>query len=444
MRSNSKYSNEDPNMAEGKFEKLDLQTEEKILSLNVKELTKLANELKLDEESMQGTSRRDLSKLVRKTIEQNVQLCENVTGKVEYLNKLQKFLQIEQPPPLETQNEEVDDPGDVGGSEVQSQPQQFMKVGESNALTVYRREFKIIGSIGPETQKDRLSFVSLTRQVESGKCKGYSENEITESVIRAISPTLKLRSYVETMEGLTLKKLLQVLKAHNKQKSATELYHELTILCQDPKESAEDFLIRALDLRQQVLFTSRVMEEDVKYSPELVQAVILRALETGIKSETVCAKMRPLFKKSNITDEELIKGVNDAMSEETERSKKLTLSSRKQAAKVNSCIRNRNELASKVPENTQCEDKNKQDTLMMTLEAVKADIANIKSSMAANNHQGNQRDDDNTLKPACLNCKSQGNKNCTHCYKCGSNEHYARGCKQQSGNGRGLLQRDRK
>ena len=322
-----------------------------------------------------------------------------------------------------------------------------MKVGESNALTVYRREFKIIGWIGPETQKDRLSFVSLTLQVESGKCKGYSENELTESVIRAISPTLKLRSYVETMEGLTLKKLLQVLKAHYKQKSATELYHELTILCQDPKESTEDFLIRALDLRQQVLFASRVMEEDVKYSPELVQVtdpVLLRALETGIKSETICAKMRPLFKKSNITDEELIKGVNDAMSEETERSKKLTLSSRTQAAKVNSCIRNRNELAAKVPESTQCEDKNKQDTLMMTLEAVKADIANIKSSMAANNHQGNQRDDDNRLKPACLNCKSQGNKNCAHCYKCGSNEHYARGCKQRSGNGRGLLQRDRK
>ena len=79
------------------------------------------------------------------------------------------------------------------------------------------------------------------------------------------------------MEGLTLKKLLQILKAHYKQKSATELYHELTILCQDPKESAEDFLIRALELRQQVLFTSRVMEEDVKYSHELVQAVLLDA-----------------------------------------------------------------------------------------------------------------------------------------------------------------------
>ena len=205
------------------------------------------------------------------------------------------------------------------------------------------------------------------------------------------------------MEGLTLKKLLQILKAHYKQKSATELYHELTILCQDPKESAEDFLIRALELRQQVLFTSRVMEEDVKYSHELVQAVLLRALETGIKNKTIYAKMRPLFKKHDITDEELIKGVGDAMSEETERLNKLTLSSRKQAAKVNSCMYDKDGQESKASKNVQSGEKGKCDTLMMTLEAVQTDIANIKSSVVANNrNDGKQR-------PACPKCKSQGN-----------------------------------
>ncbi len=57
-------------MAEGKFEELDLKIEEDILSLDINELTKLANELKLDEESIQDKSRRVLSKLVRKTIDQ--------------------------------------------------------------------------------------------------------------------------------------------------------------------------------------------------------------------------------------------------------------------------------------------------------------------------------------------------------------------------------------
>ena len=45
-------------MAERKFEELDLKIEEDILSLDINELTKLANELKLDEESIQGKSRR--------------------------------------------------------------------------------------------------------------------------------------------------------------------------------------------------------------------------------------------------------------------------------------------------------------------------------------------------------------------------------------------------
>ncbi|CAB4027359.1 Hypothetical predicted protein, partial [Paramuricea clavata] len=382
---------------------------EDILSLDVNELVKLANKLELGEENIEGKSRRVLSKLVRKTIDENAELCQTVPKKVEYLHKLQELLEIE-PPPLEDATEDTEDnTGDVAASQSPAPLKETtpkvvtVSSGQSGSFTVYRRELKIVGMVGPESQKDRLSFVSLTRQVESGKSKGYTESEVIEAVIRAICPTLKLRSYVETMEGLTLKKLLQILKAHYKQKSATELYHELTILCQDPKESAEDFLIRALELRQQVLFTSRVMEEDVKYSHELVQAVLLRALETGIKSETICAKMRPLFKKHDVTDEELIKGVGDAMSEETERLNKLTLSSRKQAAKVNSCMYDKDGQESKASKNVQSGEKGKRDTLMMTLEAVKADIANIKSSMVANNrNDGKQR-------PACPKCKSQGN-----------------------------------
>lgn len=53
---------------------------------------------------------------------------------------------------------------------------------------------------------------------------------------------------IETMDKLKLSKLHHILKAHYKQKSATELYQELTVVCQVAKESDEDFLIRALDL----------------------------------------------------------------------------------------------------------------------------------------------------------------------------------------------------
>jgi hypothetical protein len=73
--------------------------------------------------------------------------------------------------------------------------------------------------------------------------------------------------------------------------------------------------------------------------------------------------MRPLFKKHDVTDEEVIKGVGDAMSEETERLNKLTLSSRKQAAKVNSCMYDKDGQESKASKNVESGEKGKRDTL---------------------------------------------------------------------------------
>ena len=57
-------------------------------------------------------------------------------------------------------------------------------------------------------------------------------------------------------------------------------------------------------------------------------------METGFNNEAVRAKLRPLLKNRTTTDEELIKQTSDAVSEETERASKLSVSSRRQQAKV--------------------------------------------------------------------------------------------------------------
>ena len=50
------------------------------------------------------------------------------------------------------------------------------------------------------------------------------ETEIVEAVIRAVSPSLRrLRSYLEMIQDLSLSRLRQIMKAHFKRKSATEL-----------------------------------------------------------------------------------------------------------------------------------------------------------------------------------------------------------------------------
>ena len=68
------------------------------------------------------------------------------------------------------------------------------------STSVFRRQF--VGQIGHPDEKDKLSFTSLTRQVDTGLKQGYSEQEIVDGVVRAISAGMVLRSYVETFKDL--------------------------------------------------------------------------------------------------------------------------------------------------------------------------------------------------------------------------------------------------
>ena len=81
-----------------------------------------------------------------------------------------------------------------------------------------KRDFKIHGVIVGDNFKDGLSFVSLSCQIDAGLKAGYKENEIIDAVIRAVSPSLQLRSYLEILQDLTLTHLRLIMKAHFKQK----------------------------------------------------------------------------------------------------------------------------------------------------------------------------------------------------------------------------------
>ena len=124
---------------------------------------------------------------------------------------------------------------------------------------LYRREFKISGQIGEPGQTDKLTFVSLTHQFDSGLKLNYKEQKIIDAVILAISPHSSLRSNVETLSDVSLPKtkLRKILRVHYREKSASELYRQLATVFQQPKEGAQQFLLRALDLRNKVGFASK-------------------------------------------------------------------------------------------------------------------------------------------------------------------------------------------
>ena len=133
-----------------------------------------------------------------------------------------------------------------------------------DASKVLRRDFKIHGVVAGDNFKDGISFVSLSLQIAAGLKAGYKEND---AVIRAVSPSLQLRSYLEMIQDLTLTRLRLIMKAHFKQKSGTELYQELSNLRQETSETPRDFLVRAMSLRQQIIFVSSASDSPIKYEP---------------------------------------------------------------------------------------------------------------------------------------------------------------------------------
>jgi len=270
---------------------------------------------------------------------------------------------------------------------------------------------------------------------------------------------LKLRSYLETMKELTLAKLRQMLRAHYKQKSGTELYQELTTMCQLPKETPQDFLIRALDLRQQVLFASQAEGGTVKYESSLVHPLFLHAVETGLQDESVRTKLRPFLQKVDVTDEELMEQINVVVSEESERKGKLGATNHKNI-RVN-CLEVEGEQTESVGQVQQKKPGPKKeaksdrpDRLMVTLEAVQSDIAVLKEAMASQNTKERDRVHfrqpfENQRRRVCPACQTANQEFCDHCFRCGSSDHFARGCRRgaanipNQGNRRRLPPRDR-
>ena len=91
------------------------------------------------------------------------------------------------------------------------------------------------------------------------------------------------------MEGnhkLPLDCCIQILRALYNEKSTTELYNELGQLTQSTKESSAEFLMRALELRQKVIYTLRESTEEMKYSNEPFQTLFIRTVTLGLSNKT--------------------------------------------------------------------------------------------------------------------------------------------------------------
>ena len=299
------------------------------------------------------------------------------------------------------------------------------------------KDFKVQGTISNE--KSRISYTNLNKQIESAIAKGYSEAEIVDAVINAVSPSLHLRSYLEGIKSLSLSDLRQILRSHYCEKSATEAYQELTNVVQESSETPQNFLMRALKLRQHVLLASQEKDSKIRYDENLIRSVFINAVETGLADDAIRSRMRPFLQSPNVSDETLIREINTAMTAENERLSKL--SARKRVTKPNQLAVAATEVSTGKPA-TQETKKGKQDVLIASLQEVRADVASLKQAMTTTRAENESRSKRPTRPPsACDACVSNDTRDkCTHCFVCGSDEHFARGCKKRKQRGnRGQL-----
>ena len=203
----------------------------------------------------------------------------------------------------------------------QSEPKHTLSLPDNCLL---RKDFRLHGQIGIANQPDKLSFISLINQIDSGLSKGHKEKEIIEAVIRAIVPSLPLRSYLESVKDLTLNQLKSILRSHYREKQGAELYQMLATLSQLPGEDPRSFLLKGMNIRQKLILQgSQEDPYNLTYNPEHVQMLFLKSLKTAFQSERITNFMKPHLENLSISDENLILHLNKAISEEEERQAKL-------------------------------------------------------------------------------------------------------------------------
>ncbi len=293
------------------------------------------------------------------------------------------------------------------------------------SLSLFKTEFKISGQIGEVNQKNRLAYSSLIHQINSAIEKGHSEKEVVEAVIKAIAPGVRLRGYLESCTDLPLTKVRSFLKSHYQEQGASDLYHELSAAKQEKGETPQGFVMRALDLRQKIVLASKDTDTGISYDPVTARELFQMAVRTGLANDNIRSDIK-VYLQGSVSDEVLLEQLNVAANTEAKRQQKSLPT--KSATRIHA-----------VQADSEAQDKNKKkhsstkavEDLTERIDALHVEMASIKSELSRDREDFQQRRG-HIRERGCESCKKKGvGSSCQHCFRCGSSEHFARGCRQR-------------
>lgn len=250
-------------------------------------------------------------------------LLDEVSDEVEIIELIRKLI-IFVPPRLASSISSIlqsgIDPNPMSTSasttEVKAIPQ--LDVADLMKTSAFRKDFRIDGKLG--RGKDHINIITLKGQIEDGKRKGYTEEEICAAVKRAIAPG-EMKTILDSMTTISLDQVMTFVESFLKEKSSSELFQTLSLVYQNENEDPQAFLMRLMELRQKCLLVSRKPGE-VPYSHDLVQTMFLKRLRIGLTSNEIKTRLERFIEQQgteDIEDSLLIQTINKIASEEAER-----------------------------------------------------------------------------------------------------------------------------
>lgn len=299
-----------------------------------------------------------------------------------------------------------------------------------------RREFKVQGGQVGDHSSD-ISYNNICKQMDEGIREGFSDTEIVRGVLRIIKPGT-FKDMLVDKDDLTLIEIKGFLQAHLREKNSTELFQELMCARQEDSETPQQFLYRVIGLKQRVLFTSKLADADIRYSPATVQDVFLHSVYQGLgnKHGDLRRELKPLLSSGEVRDETILRHLVKITSEESERQKRIGSSRRQNVTSAHSA---QSELSTVQecskqdrPAHTAKTDPIKELTAKVNeltglVEAMRQQ-APLRPADPVNSYSQNRAGNRKYKTFGCPNCVEQNRPDCRHCFICGEEGHRAAGC----------------
>lgn len=142
-------------------------------------------------------------------------------------------------------------------------------------------------------------------------------------IVRGVLRTFK--DMLINKDDLSVLELKGFLQAHLRERNSTELLQELMCARQDDNETPQQFLDRVIGLKQRVLFTSKLSDAGIQYSPDTVQDVFLNSVYQGLgyRHSDIQRELKPLLLSGDVNDETIRRYIIRITSEESERQKRI-------------------------------------------------------------------------------------------------------------------------